>query len=210
MSFPRKLFYENADEARKFVVSQEGTILHEIGHYVAANSEDLVAGHCIVEHGTDQVSSAFVYHDNYGNEFLASTDRCAYTAAAGAVTELYFCNNTDIGRLGPDIIAYCKLLQKTPTDLTPQDVVSIWQHDYFLRIESIADSIVANYDRCVALCRSRRFLIGSHHVIPTCCLRPPCRRNLMSRFAEARETQPKPARERALERFLSGQFAGSS
>jgi hypothetical protein len=81
-------------------------------------------------------------------------------------------------------------LSWTDAGLAQDVVVKRWRNAYFARIEEIAARIEVNFDRCMAHCRSNRFLFGAHHVIRTCVLKS-SHRGLLARFDEFVRTWPK-------------------
>jgi hypothetical protein len=142
--------------------------------------------------------------DNMSQRTLAAdAKQHAFVAAAGAVAELYFCDNTKPSRLGPDIKSYLASTPHLDPRLSDKTVVSIWHNDYSPRIEALAGCVNTNFDKCAALCLSNRFRLQKYHVIPSCMLKPPAGRGLFERLCEMIRTWPKKARSRALEEYLA-------
>jgi hypothetical protein len=204
MPVARDLFYSDPVLAMTFIESRAGVILHEEAHYVAANADGPVAGHLIVEDGDGaSCSGAFAFDKAHLKRLGASAERCAFISAAGAVAEFHFCDRTNVRRLGPDIDSYCSLLSSVDRGLSVKTVVAWWQQNYLTRIEALAGCIESNFDLCMAFCRSDRFLLNGHHVIPSCVLEPPRRRSWFERMDEVVRTWPMGARMRALDGYLT-------
>lgn len=67
--------------------SVEGNVLHELGHYIAANKKGLAGGHIVLEIGGANRCS-FVVHQNYRKTLEDDLERYAFTIAGAAVLEL--------------------------------------------------------------------------------------------------------------------------
>jgi hypothetical protein len=204
MPVTRELFYSDSASSMAFVESRSGVMLHEIGHWAAANERGLISGHLIIEDRDDaRCVGAFALDNRSQKKIAADAKRHSFVAAAGAITELYFCDRTKPGRLGPDVESYLSSSPHVDPRLSDKTVVSTWHNNYVPRIEALAACIDANFDRCSALCLSNRFLLQGYHIIPSCMLKPPARRGLFESLYEMVRTWPKKARSRALEQYLA-------
>lgn len=204
MPVTRESFYNDTASARAFLESRSGVLLHEIGHWAAANEHGLISGHLIIgDRDDDRCVGAFALDDTSQRELAVDAKRRSFVAAAGAVAELYFCDNTKPSRLGPDIESYLMSSPHLDPRVSDKTVVSIWHNDYSPRIEALAGCININFDKCAAFCLSNRFLFQGYHVIPSCILRAPTGRGPFERLCETRRTWPKNARSRALEQYLA-------
>jgi hypothetical protein len=202
MAIDRNFLYADPLAAQAFLRRQTGAILHETGHFEAANFEWLVSGHVIIEdRNDDDCAGSFVPDHISLARLRANPSIYRFVCAAGAVTELYFCDRTSVRRHGHDIELY-SALSWNDAGLAQDAVVKHWQNAYFARIDEIAARIEVNFDRCMAHCRSNRFLLGAHHVIPTCVLKS-SHRGLFARLDELVRTWPKKERISALERYLA-------
>jgi hypothetical protein len=204
MPITRELFYRDSAASMAFAESRWGVLLHELGHWAAANEKDLISGHLIIEDRDDfRCVGAFALDDMSQGKISADAKRRSFVAAAGAVAELYFCDRTKPGRLGPDIESYLSSSPHLDPRLSDKTVVSTWHNDYLPRVEALAGCIDVNFDRCAALLLSNRFLLHGYHVIPSCMLRPPARRGLFESLYEMFRTLTKKARFRALKEYLA-------
>jgi hypothetical protein len=204
MPITRELFYNDTASARAFLESRSGVLLHEIGHWAAANEHGLVSGHLIIgDRDDDRCVGAFALDDTSQRELAVDAKRRSFVAAAGAVAELYFCDNTKPSRLGADIKSYLSSLPHLDPRLSEKTVVSIWHNAYSPRIEALAACIDANFDKCSSLCLSNRFLLRGYHVIPSWVLKPPHRRGMVTSLCEWFRTWPKKTRSKALEQYLA-------
>lgn len=199
MPIDRERLHASAEYAKALLDSREGTILHEAGHYVAANTVGTLSGHLIVSAKSERAAAAFVFDDRSARCLALSPDRAALVSAAGFLAEYYFCGEARIARSRNDIAAYQSMFGVCSADI----VVDCWKRDHLDRIAEYATCIETNFDRCVRYCRSNRFLIDDHHVIPSCTLRSPRWRALRGWLDEAVWTYPMTARRRALEEFLA-------
>lgn len=204
MPVTRELFYNDNASARAFLESRSGVLLHEMAHWAAANEHGLISGHLIIEdRDDDRCGGAFALDDKSHKELAVDAKRRSFVAAAGAIAELYFCDNTKPSRLGPDIESYLLASPHLDPRLSDKTVVSIWQNHYTPRIEALAGCINTNFDKCVAFCLSNRFRLQGYHVIPSCVLQAPAGRGLFERLCEMSRSWPKNARSRALEQYLA-------
>jgi hypothetical protein len=183
MPVTRELFYRDSAASMAFAESRWGVLLHELGHWAAANEQGLISGHLIIEDRDDfRCVGAFVLDDTSQKTISADAKRRSFVAAAGAVTELHFCDRTKPGRLGPDIESYLSSSPPLDPHLCDKTVVSMWQNDYLRRIEAFSGCIDTNFDKCAALCLSNRFLFQGYHVIPSCILQAPTGRGPFERL----------------------------
>lgn len=204
MPVTRELFYRDSAASIAFAGSRWGVLLHELGHWAAANEKGLISGHLIIEDRDDfRCVGAFALDDMSQWKIAADAERRSFVAAAGAVAELCFCNRTKPGRLGPDIESYLSSSPHFDPRLSDKTVVSMWQNHFSPRIEALAGCIDTNFDKCAALLLSNRFLLQGYHVIPSCMLKPPSRRGLFESLLEMVRTLTKKARFRALEAYLA-------
>ena len=208
MPVTRELFYTESVSSMAFVESRAGVLLHEIGHWAAANEtaneQGSISGHLIIEDRDDACCvGAFVLDERSQKKLAADAKRHSFVAAAGAVVELYFCNNTKPSRLVADIKSYLSSSPHLDPRLSEKTVVSIWHNAYSPRIEALAACIDANFDNCSSLCVSNRFLLRGYHVIPSSVLKPPHRRGMVTNLCEWFRTWPKKTRSKALEQYLA-------
>lgn len=199
MPINRKLLHADAKAAKAFLDSRKGTILHEAGHYVAANMAGMLSGHLIVSATSERAAAAFVFDDRSAPCLASYPERAALVSAAGFLAEYYFCGEARILRSRNDIATYQSMFGFCTADM----VVARWKRDYLDHFALQAACIENNFDRCVRYCGSNRFLIDNHHVIPSCMLRSPRWQGLCARMDEAVWTYPMKARRRALEEFLA-------
>jgi hypothetical protein len=192
----REIVRGSPDAAYAFLTSQRGAILHEVGHYVAANLDALVCGHLIIR--VDGASGGFVPDDPSSDLISADPRRWSLVAASGVLAEYHFCGEARFGAARGDIEAYQAMFGFSPVD----QIIARWKQDHLERIAAHAGCIEANFERCVRYCRHSRFLIGDYHVIPSCRLLSPRRRGLSARLDEAVWTYPMKQRSRALQEFL--------
>jgi hypothetical protein len=199
MPLDRKQFYADQAAAISFLREKDGQVLHETAHFVAGNYKGVLGGHLIVpENGP---TAAFCPHDHYRPRLIRDVQRFTFMCAAGAVAELYFCNNVGAHRLGRDIVMYCLSLKETDIGNDARDFVAVWQHNYWKRIKNLAFCIEDNFDLCVELCKSKNYLLHGYHVIPTSALAPPVKRRSFERVTEIELTEPIAARHQVLARF---------
>jgi|SRR5665213_32221 len=203
MPIDRKQLWKSQSNARRFLQSQTGVLLHELGHHAAANERSPVVGHLLIEaQDSETTSGRFAFSDEYKKRL--EVDRCAFISAAGAMTELYFCNLTAPFRLGPDIVAFCSLLKWIDPTITTETLIGIWHDRYADRMGKLAEVIERNFDRCRHICATNDCLMDGVHVIPTYLLDSPHRRSEDERNAEFKETSPLAARSMARQKFLIG------
>jgi hypothetical protein len=201
MPIDRKLLHADAEAATAFLGSRKGTILHEAGHYVAANMAGMLSGHLIVSATSERAAAAFVFDDRSAPCLASDPERAALVSAGGYLAEYYFCGEARILRSRNDIATY----QSIAGCYTADRVVARWKRHYLDHFAAQAACIEDNFDRCVRYCSSSTFLIDDHHVIPSCMLRSPRWRGLGARLDEAMWTYPMKARRRALEDFRAAQ-----
>lgn len=201
MPLDPKLLHTNPMAADVFLGSHKGTILHEIGHYVAANLDGLTCGHIIIPVDTDRHSGAFVPLDLSAEILCSDPARWSLVSSAGVLAEYHFCGRAMVGAARGDFAAYQAVFGLMPEDA----IVERWTRDHLDRIAAHAACIEQNFDRCVYYCNSNRFLTDNHHVIPSCAMRPPQQRGLRARLDEAVWTYPIKARRCALDEFLAAQ-----
>jgi hypothetical protein len=203
MPIHREQLWKSQLKARRFLQSQAGVLLHELGHHAAANERSLVVGHLLIEAlDSDATSGSFAFSDEYKKQL--KVDQCAFISAAGAMTELYFCNLTGPFRLGPDIVAFCSLLKWINPTITTEALIGIWHDRYADRMGKVAGVIERNFDRCRQLCATNDYLMDGVHVIPTYILDTPYRRSEIEGNAEFEATSPLAARSMARQTFLLG------
>lgn len=173
----------NADVrlAETFLASQAGVLLHELGHYVAANAERVVAGHIVL------TAHSGAFRPRHGMTALNS-DQIAFVCAAGALAERHFCGTTLHSRLGADLARYVAIRPPSDPETRVIDVIEEWKRDYTGRMAGLAAYVEVNLDRCMNYVARRRFLIGEVHVIPSTVLKLPYRRTLAGWFSERRAT----------------------
>lgn len=198
MPIDRELLHANAELAAAFLDSRKGTILHEAGHYVAANIVGMLSGHLIVSAKSERSAAAFVFDDRSARCLAFHPERASLVSSAGFLAEHSFCGQARIARSRNDIAAYQSMFGVYSADM----VVAHWKRDHLDRIAAHQACIETNFDRCLRYCESGKFLIDDHHVIPSCMLRSPRWRGLRARFDEAVWTYPMDARRRAFEEFL--------
>lgn len=201
MPIVRELLHANAELAAAFLDSRRGIILHEAGHYVAANIVGMLSGHLIVSAKSERSAAAFVFDDRSARSLALHPERASLVSSAGFLAEYHFCGQARIVRSRNDIAAYQSMFGVCPADM----VVARWKRDHLDCIAAHQACIEKNFDRCARYCGSNRFLIDDYHVIPSYLLRPPRWRSPSARLDEAVWTYPMKARRRALEEFLAVQ-----
>jgi hypothetical protein len=196
------LLWKNKSAAKEFLQSQAGATLHEVAHYSSANESSPVFGHLLVDALDCETSSGkFVFSDEYKRKL--DVEHCAFISAAGAMAELYFCDLTAPFRLGPDIAAYCSLLNRIDPKVTMQGLIGIWHDRYAVRIGELASNIEMNFEKCIGLCATDAFLLDGVYVIPSHLLDPPYSRSQTELDREFEETSPLAARQKARETFMA-------
>lgn len=195
----RALLLHRPELADALLDSQHGTILHELGHYAAANTEGMVRGHLIIHASSARAAAGFVPDDVSAEQLVSDRARWSFSASAGLLAEYHFCGNGRPRRARGDIVAYQSVFGVAPTE----EIIARWKRDHLARIGTLAACIAANFDRCLTYHRTERFLLGDHHVIPSCMLKSPRWRGLRERLDEAVWTYPIKERRRALEEFLA-------
>ena len=179
----------NARLAEAFLTSQAGVLLHELGHYVAANAEVIVSGH-IVWTGD---SGAFL--PLHGLK-APTRDQLAFACAAGALAEQHFCGTILHRRLGQDVARYVKVRPPVNPETTLIDIVDEWKRTYSSRMAKLAACVELNFERCTAYVARRRFVIDEHHAIPSVVLRRPYRRTFLGWLGERLATMETTSRRR--------------
>lgn len=197
MPIDREFFRANSTAADDFLESQGGAILHEVGHYVAANLDGVIRGHIIIPADLKRHSGAFVPDDHSAAILDSNSARWSLVSSAGVMAEYHFCGRAKLGAAQADIAAY----QSKITFMPANGVYDQWKRDHLDHIASHAGCVEENFDRCVRFCRTNRFLIRDHHVIPTAAMRSPRRRGPRERVDELLWTYPAKARSHALLEF---------
>ena len=193
----RDLLLRRPDLSDVLLDGQHGALLHEVSHYVAANADGMVRGHLIVHASSGRAAAGFVPDDVSAERLASDRARWSFAASAGLLAEFYFCGNGRPRRAQGDIVAYQSVFGLAPTE----EIIARWKRDHLARIGALAACIAANFDRCVNQCRTRSFLLGDFHVVPSCMLQSPRRRGLSERLDEAVWTYPIKERRRALDEF---------
>lgn len=188
--------------AETFLASQTGVLLHELGHYVAANAERVVPGHIIL------AAHSGAFRPLNGLETFDS-DRLAFVCAAGALAEQHFCGTTLHRRLGPDLARYVTVRPPADPETRVIDIIEEWKRDYTDRIAALAPCVEVNLDRCMNYVARRRFLMGEHHVIPSAVLKLPYRRSWTSWLRERRATMRPACRRHMVELCKGDHVLGS-
>lgn len=202
MSIDRELLWKSKSAAKEFLQGHAGVILHELGHYAAANESSLVVGHLLVDALDYKTPGGkFAFSDEYKRQL--DVDRCAFISAAGAMAELHFCDLTAPFRLRPDIVAFCSLLKWIDPKVTTERLIGIWHNRYAARMGGIASNIEMNFEKCIQMCATEAILLDGVHVIPSYLLDPPCLRSQKEWDAEFGETSPLAARQKARDTFMS-------
>lgn len=179
------------------------TIIHEIGHYVAANSgPDLIGGHiCVDADMANGVTAGFGWAPEYHDRLVSNVALCAFVAATGAIAEKFFHGKVNDRALRPDLLLYRQLrLPNTPA--SDAELLRLWERNYGATIVHLSDCIKRNADRCVELLETGEFMIDEYHVIPTSSLEPPIKRHHSERTRERDVTASMTARRKALIRYL--------
>ena len=201
MPIPRNLFHQNPDTAMQFLESRRGLLVHELGHFVAANVDGLVSGHMIIEDREGNNSCAALQIASVSRPSIErDPSRRKFVASAGALTEMYFCNASVLRRIGPDIQNYFGYALFRGSR---HQAVAFWSTRHLDHIERYADCIDANYDRCIKYLASDRYLIDGYHVIPSSALVPPRPRSIFERLDDRIRTASKRARRSALKEYLA-------
>ena len=167
--------------AETFLASRAGVLLHELGHYVAANAKRAVAGHIILTAD----SGAFRPLDGMA---ALDADEIAFVCAAGALAEQHFCGTILHRRLGPDLARYVTVRPPSDPGTRVIDIIEEWKRDYTDRMAQVAACVEMNFDRCMDYVARHRCLIDEHHVIPSVLLKLPYRRSWTGWLNERRAT----------------------
>lgn len=171
----------NARLAEAFLTSQAGVLLHELGHYVAANAERVVAGHIVLT----AHSGGFRPLDEMAS---LGGDQVAFVCAAGALAEQHFCGTILHRRLGPDLARYVAARPPCDPETRVIGIIDEWKQDYGARMAQLAPCVEMNFDRCMDFVARRRFLMGELHVIPSAVFMLPYRRTWAEWLSEMRGT----------------------
>lgn len=201
MPIDREFLHAYPEYATAFLDSRKGTILHEVGHYVGANTVGTLSGHLIISARGERAAAAFVFDDRSARRLASSPQRASLVSSAGFLAEYYFCGQARISRSRNDIAAYQSMFGPYP----PDKVVARWKRDHLDLIAAHHACIAKNFDRCARYCDSNRFLLDDYHVIPSCMLRSPRWRSPNARLDEVVWTYPMKARRCALEEFQAVQ-----
>lgn len=205
MSIEREHFHQDPEAARDFLEGREGVLLHELGHYVAANLDGLVSGHIIVEDRECRDCTAALHIVRVSRPHIEyNPARRELIASAGALTELYFCKTPILRRLGPDIEMYFgpHFVRQLVYQFDREAAIMLWREHHLDRLEKHANCIQENFRRCAAHLASKRYLIDGFHVIPSGVLSPPTTRSIVERLDDWLRTFSKRARRRALIDYL--------
>ncbi|MCK1597951.1 hypothetical protein [Bradyrhizobium sp. 164] len=195
----RDLLLRRPELADAFLDGRLGAILHEVAHYAAANASGMVRGHLIIHASSERAAAGFVPDDESAEQLRSDRARWSFAASAGLLAEFYFCGNGRPRRAQGDVAAYQAVFGLAPAE----EIIARWKRDHLARVGALTACIATNFERCLNYCRSERFLLGDHHVIPSCMLQPPRWRWLSERLDEAVWTYPVKERRRALEEFLA-------
>ncbi|MBP1092148.1 hypothetical protein [Bradyrhizobium diazoefficiens] len=199
MPISREDFHQNPEAAKQFLESREGALLHELGHYVAANVDGLVSAHVIVEDRDHRNCCAALYIAPVSRPRIENNlDRRKFIASAGALTEIHFCEVPILRRIGPDIGMYFGPFWQ----FERQVAVDGWSAMHLGQIAAHASCIEMNFDRCINYLASNRYLMDGFHVIPSSKLVPPGPRSIMELLDDWLRTASKRARKSALRDYL--------
>ena len=202
MPIPRNDFHQNPEAAMQFLESQSGLLMHELGHFVAANVDGLVSAHIIIEDREDNDCCAALQIAPVSQPSIESDPRRReFVASAGALTEIHFCNASVLRRIGPDIQNYFGSARFP--QFHRQEAVALWSARHLDHIGSYAGCVDTNYDRCIEYLANDRYLIDGYHVIPSSALVPPSPRSIFERLDDWFRTAPKKARKSALKEYLN-------
>lgn len=202
MPIDQRTLRADAHLAETFLASQAGVLLHELGHYVAANAECVVPGHIVLTaHGG-------AFRPLHGMTALNS-DQLAFVCAAGALAEQHFCGTILYRRLGPDLARYVAVRPPIDPETRNIDVIDEWKRDYTGRMAALAACVEVNLDRCMDYVAHRRFSMGEHHVIPSIVLNLPYRRSWTGWLGERRTTMGSASRRRVVELCKDDRVLGS-
>lgn len=205
MSIEREHFHQDPEAAKDFLEGRKGALLHELGHYVAANLDGLVSGHIIVEDCQSRDCTAAFHIAHVSRQHIEyNPARRELIASAGALTELYFCKTPILHRLGPDIVMYFgpNFERQLIYQFDRGAAIMLWRERHLDRIEKNANYIQENFCRCAAHLASKRYLIDGFHVIPSGALRSPGTRSIMERLDDWLRTFSKKTREQVLMDYL--------
>ncbi len=204
----RRFFAANPAAARTFLTTVTGTVLHEAGHYSAANAHELVPGHIVI--ARDGRQGAFIVDDDKFREIKAKQDLMGFIASSGALTELFFCDNTEYRRCMDDISFYNGFVAgEVSEERIFRDTVIEWKRKYAPLFSTITENIEGNYHRIGAVLVAETYLLDEYHVIPSSELAPLFGCSDEARAEEKALTASEEARSKALRRYVNGK-AGES
>lgn len=189
--------------AETFLASQAGVLLHELGHYVAANAEGIVPGHIVLNTHSGGFRPLNWIEASNG-------DQLAFVCAAGALAEQHFCGTILHRRLGPDLARYVAIRPPSDPETRVIDIIEAWKRAYSGRMTALAACVEVNVDRCMNFVARRRFMLGEHHVIPSAVLKLPYRRPWTGWLGERHATMGTASRRRVVELCKGDHVLGSS
>jgi hypothetical protein len=188
------------NEAIDLLDSPDGIALHEVGHHAAANAENLIIGHIVVERSETCPRGAFVISDALCPP-QPTPQQLGFTFAAGAMAELTFSGITNPFRLLSDIRAFTGLLDESSPRMNSAALIGLWSELYKAKFEDISDAVEQNFRRCQAILRSSAYRIAGYDVIPSHLLLSK-NRNRRDYDQEVVFTEPLDRRVRAIERYI--------
>jgi hypothetical protein len=210
MPFNHITYIRDEAFAENLLTSFRGTLIHELGHYTGANSNNIAGGHLIIEDIRNR--GAFVVHNSYRLQLEADENRHKLAFAGACVLELYACGLTNVNRCKIDVDNYLGRYENVSDidDTIRIGVMNKWKDDYTIFFRSHRLSIRGNYELCLRLVTERDYLIDGFHVIPTSRLTPPHQRNEADRVREEELVNTEAARLIALKQFIGDDNAGTS
>jgi hypothetical protein len=195
-------YIDNEASAMSLFASSLGTLLHELGHYIGANSTNVAGGHIVIADGGTR--GAFIVHEQYLPELQADARRHKLTIAGACVLESYACNLTSINRCRVDVDRYLTLFDfRTDVDDSLRGMImKDWQVKYMNYFRSHRLLIRGNYELCSQIMSERNCIIDGYHVIPTSRLTPPHPRSDADRAREEEVVDTEAARRAALRQLV--------
>lgn len=209
MPIDRNSMRRDAGASLAFLNSRNGVALHELGHYAGATSGGLVGGHIII--GDKVRSGAFVPHGTYRRSLMEDPKRYRFTLAAAAITEMFFCDRTEMTHCKIDVEQFVAI-DSPAASLTLEDcadVIRAWRKKYWNRIQAQSEIVQRNFDALHFHMNQATYLWRGYHVVPTSALTPHCAASAEERNRERELTESQADREQALSEFLGARAVGS-
>ena len=189
------------NDAIGFLTSLSGVVLHELGHYAAANLITHVVGHIVVERSPGDPKGAFIFYEP--TLIAPNPESLGFVFAAGGMAEIEFAGITNPNRLRSDIAAFEALLADVSPELGPTGLIGYWLTQYQPQFSTLADLVETNFSTCQQLLQSGSYRIGGYDIIPSYLLQTKGQRDRLTMHREVVLTEPLKARLKALEKYLA-------